>query len=163
MKKGKGRITFCLPPDHPSDNKIVLQWKHHLANRQMAGVNCNALQVSANTTYVFTPVQLAAIKSTESIAHIKTYNHDNDKLRRGTLDGSIPSAAANSSATSSIGTKQDSKHFTSTGQQSHKIFKMPNGATKQASNIGHLPTVVRSPARDIHIIPGINKTSLIMH
>jgi hypothetical protein len=38
---------------------------------------------------------------------------------------------------------------------------MPNGATKQASNISHLPTVIRSPARDIHITPGINKTSLI--
>jgi hypothetical protein len=38
---------------------------------------------------------------------------------------------------------------------------MPNGATKQASNIGHLPTAIRSPACDIHISPGIDKTSLI--
>ncbi len=42
-EKGKGCITFCLPPDHPSDNKIALQWMHRLANRQMAQANCNAL------------------------------------------------------------------------------------------------------------------------
>jgi hypothetical protein len=38
---------------------------------------------------------------------------------------------------------------------------MPDGATEQASNVDHLPTVVRSPAHDIHIIPGINETLLI--
>jgi hypothetical protein len=38
---------------------------------------------------------------------------------------------------------------------------MPNGATEQVSNIRHLPAVVRSPARVIHITPGINETSLI--
>jgi hypothetical protein len=38
---------------------------------------------------------------------------------------------------------------------------MPNGATGQVSNIGHLPTVIRSPACDIHITPGIDVTSLI--
>jgi hypothetical protein len=157
----KGRITFCLPPDHPSDNKIALRWKFCLTNRQMAQAICNALQVSADTMYIFTLAQLAAIKNTKSIAHIKMYNHDNDKLRRGVLDGSIPSAAADSGATSSIGTKRYSKHFTSTSQQSQKIFRSPNGATEQVSNIGHLPTVVRGPARDIHITPGIDETSLI--
>jgi hypothetical protein len=160
-EKGKGRITFHLPPDHPSDNKIALRWKRRLANHQMAQANRNALQVLANTTYIFTPAQLATITGTKSIAHIKTYNHDDEELRRGVLDGSIPSAAANSSATSSIGAKQDSKHFISTGQQSDKILRLPNGATEPAIDISHLSTAVRSPARDIHITPGIKETSLI--
>ncbi len=91
----------------------------------------------------------------------QTYNHDNEELRCGVLDGSTPSAAANSRATSSVGTKQDSKHFISTRQQSDKIFRLPNGATEPAIDIGHLSTAVRSPARDIYITPGIDKTSLI--
>ncbi len=41
------------------------------------------------------------------------------------------------------------------------MFQMPNGALESALNIGHLTTAVRSPARDIHIIPGIDETSLI--
>jgi hypothetical protein len=104
-EKGKGRITFLFPPNHPSDNKIALQLKRRFANRQMAQAKRDALQVLANTTYVFTPAQLAAIKSTKSIAHIKTYNHDDKELCRGVLDGLIPSVAADSGATSSVGTK----------------------------------------------------------
>jgi hypothetical protein len=104
-EKGKGRITFHLPSVHPSDNKIALRWKHRLPNRQMAQANRNALQVLADTAYVFTPAQLATIKSTKFTAHIKMYNHDNDELRCGVLDDLIPSAAANSGATSSVGTK----------------------------------------------------------
>jgi hypothetical protein len=38
---------------------------------------------------------------------------------------------------------------------------MPNGALEPALDIGHLATAIRSPACDIHITPGIDKTSLI--
>jgi len=38
---------------------------------------------------------------------------------------------------------------------------MPNGALETALDIGHLATAVRSPARDVHITPGIDKTLLI--
>jgi hypothetical protein len=92
---------------------------------------------------------------------VQTYNHDDDELRRGILNGSIPSAAADSGATSSIGTKRDSRHFISTGRKSDKTFRMPNGALESVLDIGHLATAVRSPARDIHITSGVDETSLI--
>ena len=157
----KGRVKFRLPPDHPTDNKIALRWKRRLENRKMAKANRNALTISAETTYHFTPAQLAAIRSAESIAHVQTYNHDDEALRLGVLDGSIPSAAADSGATSSVGTKSDSQHFISTGKRSDKTFRLPNGALETAREICHLATAVRSPARDIHITPGVDETLLI--
>jgi hypothetical protein len=157
----KGRVKFRLPDDHPPENKITLRWKRRLENRKMAKANRNALTISAETTYHFTPAQLAPLRSAESIAHVQTYHHDDEALRRGVLDGSIPSAAADSGATSSIRTKSDSQHFISTGKRSDKTFRLPNGALEPALEIGHLATAVRSPARDIHITPGVDETSLI--
>ncbi len=142
----KGRVKFQLPDDHPPENKIALRWKRHLENRKMAKANHNALTISAETTYHFTPAQLAPLRSAESIAHVQTYHHDDEALRRGVLDGSIPSAAADSGATSSVGTKSDSQHFISTGKRSDKTFQLPNGALEPALEIGHLATAVRSPA-----------------
>ena len=127
----------------------------------MAKANRNALTISAEMMYRLTPAQLAAIQSAESIAHVQLYNHDDKELQCGVLNGSIPSAAADSRATSSIGTKFDSRHLISTGKKSDKAFRMPNGALESALDIGHLATAIRSPARDIHITPGIDETSLV--
>jgi hypothetical protein len=157
----KGSVKFRLPPDHPTDNKIALRWKRRLENRKMAKANRNVLTISSDTTYHFTPAQLAANRSAESSGHVRTYNHDDEALRRGVLEGSIPSAAADSGATSSVGTKNDSQHFISTGKRSDKTFRLPNGALETAREISHLATAVRSPARDIHITPGVDETSLI--
>jgi hypothetical protein len=120
----------------------------------MANANQNALTISTETTYRLTPAQLAAIQSAELIAHVRSYNHDDKELRCRVLNGSISSAAANSGATSSIRTKTDSRYFISTGKKSDKTLRMPNGGLESALDI-------RSPARDIHITPGINKISLI--
>jgi hypothetical protein len=50
-------------------------------------------------------------------------------IRCGVLDGSIPSAIADSGATSHMGTTKDSaKHaFIPTGNPSNKVFQLPNG------------------------------------
>jgi hypothetical protein len=161
-KKGKGRITFHLPHDHPTNNKITMRWKQRLTNREQANANRAALHVSAETTYRFTPAQCTAITSTKSIVHVgRTYLHNNNTQCHGVLNGSILSTAADSGATSSVGTKADICHFIRTGHQSDKIFRMPNGTTKHTSKIGHLATPVCSPAHDIHITPGIMETSLI--
>ena len=157
----KGLVKFRLPPNHPTDNKIALRWTRCLQNCKMAKANRNALTLSAETTYRLTPAQLAAIQSAESIAQARSYNHDDEELRCGVLNGSIPFVAADSGATSSVGTKSDSRHFISTGKKFNKTFRMPNGALESALDIGHLATAVRSPASDIHITPGISETSLI--
>ena len=84
-------------------------------------------------------------------------------IRRGVLDGSIPSAIAKSGATSPVGTKKDSsKHaFISTGKPSTKVFQLPDGMRTPASDIQQLLHNVRQPAKDVHIVPTIAKNSLL--
>jgi hypothetical protein len=56
-----------------------------------------------------------------------------NELKQGILDGSIPSAIADSGATSSVGTKRDKKRnaFVATGRQSDKAFRMPKGKVQE--------------------------------
>jgi hypothetical protein len=85
------------------------------------------------------------------------------QLKAGVRNSSIPSAVANTGATSSIGTTKD-KHrnaFISTGQQSTKAFHMPNGTVEAATDIVKLHHNVRHPAKDIHIVPRIKRNLLL--
>jgi hypothetical protein len=85
------------------------------------------------------------------------------QLKAGVHDGSIPSAVANTRATSSIGTTKY-KHrnaFIQTGQQSTKSFHMPNSTMRAATDMDKLHHDVRHPAKDIHIVPGIKCDSLL--
>ncbi len=86
-----------------------------------------------------------------------------NKLKQGVLDGSIPSAIADSGATSSIGTKRDRNRntFVATGRQLDKAFRMPNGEVEEASNMDKFQHDVRHPAKDVHIMPGIKHDSLL--
>jgi hypothetical protein len=86
-----------------------------------------------------------------------------NELKQGVLDGSIPSVVANSRATSSVGTKRDRKRnaFVSTGRQSDKAFRMPNGEVEEASDMDEFQHNVRHPAKDVHIVPGIECNSLL--
>jgi len=86
-----------------------------------------------------------------------------NELKQGVLDGSIPSAIANSGATSSIGTKRDKKRnaFMATGRHTDKAFRMPNGDVEEASDMDELQHNVHHPAKDVHIVPGIECDSLL--
>ena len=64
-----------------------------------------------------------------------------------------------SGATSSVVTQTNP--FAKTGQQSNKVFRLPNGATEEAREIGELATNVQALARDVHITPGITEISLL--
>ena len=118
--------------------------------------NRTALRVEEETTYRWATESLAAINDDNAQ---RTYLHDDEQLRRGVLNGSIPSAVVDSGATSSVGTPTDP--FAKTSRHSNKVFRLPNGATEEAREIGELATNVRTPARDVHITPGITKTSLL--
>jgi hypothetical protein len=80
-----------------------------------------------------------------------------NELKQGVLDGSIPSAVADSRATSSVGTKRDRKRntFIATGRQSDNAFHMPNGEVEEASNMDKFQHDVHHPAKDVHIMPEI--------
>jgi hypothetical protein len=42
-----------------------------------------------------------------------------------------------------------------------KVFRIPNGKVEEASDIDKLHHDVRHPAKDIHIVPGIKRDSLL--
>ena len=88
----------------PPTTKIPTKWKRRLKNRQDAQANRTALRVSEATTYQWVTESLAAISEDKSQ---RTYLHDDKELRRGVLDGSIPSAVVDSGATSIVGTPTD--------------------------------------------------------
>ena len=93
---------------------------------------------------------------------IEQVNNINE-LKQGVLDGSIPSAVANSGATSSVGTKRDRKRnaFVATGRQLDKAFHLPNGKVEEASNMDKFQHDMRHPAEDVHIVKGIKRNSLL--
>jgi hypothetical protein len=85
------------------------------------------------------------------------------QLKAGVRDGSIPSAVANTRATSSVGTMND-KHknaFIPTRRQSTKAFHMPNGTVEAATDVDKLHRNVCHPMKDIHIVPGIERDLLL--
>ena len=91
------------------------------------------------------------------------HNLNEQQLKSGVRDGSIPSAVADTGATSSVGTTRDRTNhaFLPTGRQSNKAFHMPNGTVEAATEIDELHHDVRHPAKDIHIVPGIERDSLL--
>jgi hypothetical protein len=84
-------------------------------------------------------------------------------IRRQVLDSSIPSAIADSGATSHVGTTKDSSQhaFIPTGKLSNKVFQLPGGTRTPASNIHQLHHNVRQLAKDVHIVPTIDSNSLL--
>jgi hypothetical protein len=88
-----------------------------------------------------------------------TLGVDNEELRRGKMDGTIPSTIADSGATSGGGTEDDPSHRT--GEPSDKRFILPSGEVIQATEIAEYPFNVRAPANELHITPGVNQHSLL--
>ncbi len=63
--------------------------------------------------------------------------YNTNKLKEGVLNCSIPSAFADSAATSSAGTKKDQSRnaFVSTGRQSDKAFYLPKVAVEAVTTM----------------------------
>jgi hypothetical protein len=80
-------------------------------------------------------------------------------IKKGVLNGSIPSILADSTATSSIGTP--TAPLIPTGRISNKIFKLLNGTQTAATTMSKLVHNVRQPAKDVHIVPSIKSNSLL--
>jgi len=70
---------------------------------------------------------------------------DDEELRRGIMDGTIPSTIVDSGATSGVGTEDDPSHRT--GELSNKRFTLPSSVTMQATEIAEYPFEVRAPAK----------------
>jgi hypothetical protein len=86
-------------------------------------------------------------------------DYDNDKMRCGVLNGAMPSAVADSGASSNVGTIDDPCPRTS--KPSNKVFILPGGQTVASTEMATYPFTVRAPASEIHITPGITSNSLL--
>ena len=73
--------------------------------------------------------------------------------------GKIASTVADSGATSSIGTEDDTSK--QTGKPSTKEFILPNGEVVPATKISEYLFDEQRPAKELHITPGISKNSLL--
>jgi len=80
---------------------------------------------------------------------------DDEELRRGIMDGTIPSTIADSGATSGVGTEDDPSHCT--GEPSDERFTLPSGAVIKATETFD----IRAPAKELHLTPGVSQHSLL--
>jgi len=84
---------------------------------------------------------------------------DDEELRRGLMDGTIPSTIADSGTTSGVGTRDDPSHRT--GEPSDKRFILPSGEVIQATEKAEYPFNVRAPANKLHTTPDVSQHSLL--
>jgi hypothetical protein len=84
---------------------------------------------------------------------------DDEELKEGIANGSIPSTVANSAATSGVGTISDPCR--QTGLPSNKQFILPDGTVILATEIAKHPFEVRKLAKVLHITPGVSQNSPI--
>ena len=93
----------------------------------------------------------------KDLVYVIDYN--DDQMRCGVMNGTIPFAVPDSGTTSSIGTKDDP--CWRTGMQSNKVFILPSGKAVTASEVAEYPFQVRHPASEVHITPGVTSNSLM--
>ena len=80
-------------------------------------------------------------------------------MRMGVLNGTIPSAISDTSATLSAFLKEDPS--IPTGCVSSAVFHLPNSAIALATTVNKLLHNVRAPTRDINIVPSLVENSLL--
>jgi hypothetical protein len=73
-------------------------------------------------------------------------------IKKGVLNGPIPSIIADSAATLNISAKKDKASFIPTGRTSNKVFQLPDGTRTAADTISKLPHDICQPAKHIHIL-----------
>ncbi len=125
-----------------SQNKIATKWTKRLEQRQ-------AKRILANTV--------------DSMIHQSKWQYiigvDDEELRQGIMDRTIPSTIADSGATSGVGTKDNPSHHT--GEPSNKQFILPSGQLIQATEKAEYPFNIKAPTNELHITPGVSQYSLL--
>ncbi len=82
-----------------------------------------------------------------------------NKMKEGVLNGMIPSAVSDTSATLSVFLKKDPSH--ATGELSTTVFHLPDGGIAPATTRNKLLHNVREPARSVNIVPALVENSLL--
>ncbi len=129
-------------------NKIARQWARKLSQCQQSCPDlANKIDTAANITDVAPPPQRYVI------------GDDDDLLRQGMKDGTIPATVVDSGCTSEVGTTDDPCQWN--GRTSNKQFILPGGEIVKATKIAEYSFKVRSPAQELHITPSITENSLL--
>ena len=84
---------------------------------------------------------------------------ENERVKQGVKDGSIPSAVVDSGTTSNVMKPGDP--CIKTGRKSSKQYKMATGQITPGGEEGLLEHELRDPARSCDIVPGITEDSLV--
>jgi hypothetical protein len=125
-----------------SQNKIAAKWTKRLEQRRAKGILANTV---------------------DSMIHQSKQQYiigvDDEELRQGIMDGTIPSMIADSGATSGVGTKDDPSHRT--GEPSNKQFILPSGQLIQATEKAEYLFDIRAPANKLHITLSVSQHSLL--
>ena len=129
------RVALTLPPAHV--DKCSAQWRRQPRKRAPARTVPRPRLCAPAASF---PAAQAALK-------------------RGVLDGSIPSAAWDTACTSNAGRSCDP--FIHTGQPSAKVFALADGRPAPATTVAKLAHNVREPARSVDIVPSLAGNSLL--
>jgi hypothetical protein len=137
-KRNNKKVRFLLPKSHRDTNG----WQY----RQQESIRIRNKR---------RPYENASMKRRRQTKGTKISLRD---LKKGVMDGTIPSACADTGATSNAGTPSDP--FEGIGTESTKVFSMPTGETAAATVKKKLLLDVREPANEVHIVPQIEQTLL---
>ena len=86
-------------------------------------------------------------------------DYDDNNIRCGVMNGTIPSTVVDSGWTSNVGTKDDP--CKRTGVASNKVFILSGGQALATSEMATYPFNLLAPAPEVHITPGITSNSLL--
>ena len=106
------------------------------------------MQTSKNWHQAQAPDNACAATTTAPPLHLIE-----EQLKKGVLDGSIPSAAYDTACTSHAGLEGDL--FIPTDQPSTKLFTVATGRKTPGSRVAKLHHPLREPARKVDIVPGL--------
>ena len=118
-------------------------------------------QAISNASEMYIPPTLRRAKRDKAPIGERVYvlDFDDDKIRCGIMNGTIPSTVMDSGCTSNVGKENDPSKRT--GVASNKVFILPNGQSIAATEMAEYPFNLRPPANDVHITPGITSNSLL--
>ena len=137
--------AICQEVEQISKVVNLMQSQENDFNKLMEEINSLNCSIDASTTRT-------------SNADIKVAA-ENERVRQGVKDGSIPSAVVDSGTTLNVMKPGDP--CIKTGRNSAKQYKMATGQTTPGGKEGLLEHELRDPARLCDIVPGITEDSLI--
>eukprot|EP00804_Cyclotella_cryptica_P004232 CCRYP_014565-RA/>CCRYP_014565-RA protein AED:0.39 eAED:0.39 QI:0/0/0/1/0/0/3/0/607 len=132
------RVCFTLPPQHCETNSK--HWRLTSTNKPTCTVH---------------PLKQTGINSIRSKATCMSPH----TIKRGIVNGSVPSVVSDTGATSTVPYMTHS-HTTHSNVPSTKTFMLPTGTTTTATTQAHLLLNVRTPANTVDIVPNLHQTLL---